>query len=174
MKIIDIGCGSVRWNNINNLPVTGVDINENMLDYAIKKNRLQTKIVWNLEKGGIDLEDEMFDIVILSEVLEHMEDPAKLLREANRLSKRNGHIIITVPLDTAISLWRILFEIGCFIRGDLLGQEYFKERCGHIQHFSVEDITQILEKSGYSIVEKNITILNIGIIAQKKSSAPAD
>ena len=166
MKILDIGSGSVRWNNCD-LPVTGVDINKKMLDYAQKKGRIEKGVVWNLDDKGIPLKNEHFDFVILSDVLEHLEDPRKILNEAVRLLKKQGFLIITVPLDSGLSPWRVLFEIGCFIRGDILGQEYFKKRCGHIQHFSVKDVASMLEDNGFSIIEKNITILNIGILAKK-------
>jgi len=166
MRIIDIGCGSVRWNNLH-LPVVGVDINENMLNHAIKKNRIQKKILWNINNGQMDIGARTFDFVILSEVLEHMEEPLKLLKEANRLTRKDGFLVLTVPLDNGISVWRILFEIGCLIRGDILGDEYFKGRCGHIQHFSFEDLALLLEKAGYLVVEKDITLLNIGLVAQK-------
>ncbi len=43
------------------------------------------------------LADESFDAVVLSEVVEHLEDPGAGLREAARITKRGGRILVTVP-----------------------------------------------------------------------------
>ncbi|MBI5227689.1 class I SAM-dependent methyltransferase [Candidatus Micrarchaeota archaeon] len=167
-RILDIGSGSSSWNT-SKLPVTAVDVNEGMLNYGQEKGYIKDAIVHDL-KSKLPLGDKSFDFAVISEVLEHLEDPAKEIGEAFRVLKEGGFLIITVPLDTPLSPWQVLFEIGCFIRGDLLGNQYFKNRCGHIQHFSVESISGILEKNGFVIVEKNIGLLNIGIIAQRSEN----
>jgi SAM-dependent methyltransferase len=43
------------------------------------------------------LANESFDAVVLSEVVEHLEDPGKGLGEAARITKRGGRILVTVP-----------------------------------------------------------------------------
>lgn len=45
--------------------------------------------------GRIPLEDDAVDTVMLVEVLEHLEDPAALLREARRVAR--GHVLVTTP-----------------------------------------------------------------------------
>jgi SAM-dependent methyltransferase len=43
------------------------------------------------------LADSSFDAVVLSEVVEHLEDPAAGLAEAARLTKPGGRVLVTVP-----------------------------------------------------------------------------
>ncbi|MBU0532573.1 methyltransferase domain-containing protein [Candidatus Micrarchaeota archaeon] len=167
MKILDIGCGSSSWNSCK-LPVTGLDINEKMLEYGKSKGYLKNAVIGNLI-DKLPVKDESFDFVIISEVLEHLVGPEKTIHESWRVLKKSGILIVTVPLDTTFSPWKILFGIGCFIRGNILGNEYYRNNCGHIQHFSVKKLEDLLKTNGFKIIEKNITILNIGIIAQKVS-----
>lgn len=166
MMIADLGCGSSSWNTTK-LSVTGVDINLQMIEYGKSIGTIKDSIIADLDKP-IPIENEKFDFVVMSEVLEHMENPEKQINEAKRILKKGGFLIITIPLDRFLSPWQIFFEIGCFLRGDLLGNEYFKKRCGHIQHFSAQSMIELLKKNQFKIAEKNITALNIGIIAQKQ------
>jgi SAM-dependent methyltransferase len=124
-------------------------------------------VEFDLDKGKLPIADGSFDFVVFSEVLEHLHTPQREVKEAWRVLKRGGFIVVTVPLDTFLSPWQVFFEIGCFIRGDILGDGYYRKRCGHIQHFSVKTMSALLERSGFKVVEKDITLLNIGIIAMK-------
>jgi SAM-dependent methyltransferase len=47
--------------------------------------------------------NEVFDAVILSEVVEHLEHPAEALYEINRTMKKNGILIISVPYKEKIT-----------------------------------------------------------------------
>ncbi len=165
MKILDLGSGSSSW-NITKLPLTALDLNQDMLKQGKRLGHNKDFIVADLEQK-LPIDRETFDFVVMSEVIEHLTEPKKQIREAYRVLKKGGFLIVTVPLDTPLSPWQILLETGCFIRRDILGNEYFKNRCGHVQHFSVESIGKLLESCWFTIVEKNITFLNIGIIAQK-------
>lgn len=49
------------------------------------------------DASNIPIEDNMFDAIICSELLEHVYSPHKVLREASRILKPDGKIIITAP-----------------------------------------------------------------------------
>lgn len=52
----------------------------------------------DLEHDVLPVEDEIYDIVICCEVLEHMEiDPMFMLSEVNRVLKTNGKLLLTTP-----------------------------------------------------------------------------
>jgi len=46
---------------------------------------------------------ESFDLIILSEVLEHLDKPAQALAEAHRVLKTNGILLVSVPYNETIS-----------------------------------------------------------------------
>lgn len=94
-KIIDIGCGTGK--NIEELQklglVFGLDNSKEALNFC-KKKGLKNLILGRAEKT--DLKDNFFDIITLLDVLEHTDDE-KTLKEMNRILKKGGLIIITVP-----------------------------------------------------------------------------
>jgi len=47
--------------------------------------------------GPLPLETESIDTIILSDVLEHLSQPASLWKEMARLLTRSGHVIMNVP-----------------------------------------------------------------------------
>jgi SAM-dependent methyltransferase len=46
----------------------------------------------------IPVEDERFDYVVFNQVLEHVPEPAAVLRELNRVLKKSGRILCSTPL----------------------------------------------------------------------------
>jgi 2-polyprenyl-3-methyl-5-hydroxy-6-metoxy-1,4-benzoquinol methylase len=50
-----------------------------------------------------ELPEQSADVVILTEVLEHIEYPHEVLNEVYRLLKPNGYFIISVPWDHPFS-----------------------------------------------------------------------
>ena len=165
-EILDIGSGSASWNT-GRLPVTGLDQNEAMLEYGKGKGYLRDSITWDLGKVPLPVPDGSFDYIVISEVLEHLDEPQAIIRESFRILRRGGLLIATVPLDTPFSAWNVLFSLNCFLLGDLLGNEYYRNRCGHVQHFSARSISALMENEGFGIVGKDVTVLNIGLVAKK-------
>ena len=94
-EVLDSGCGSMPYKNIilenNNVrSYLGLDI-ETGLDYQGAK----ADVLWD---GNImPFEDQSFDVVISTEVLEHVPDPEKYLAEIKRVLKPGGIFFFTVP-----------------------------------------------------------------------------
>lgn len=44
-----------------------------------------------------EFEDERYDLILCTQVLEHVEDPAQVCRELFRILKPGGHVVITAP-----------------------------------------------------------------------------
>lgn len=101
-RILDAGCGRGFYlYGINSYKfvkeIHGIDINEKYLKIA--KNINQDKRV-KIKKSNIyklPYENNSFDLIICSEVLEHLKDDKKALKELHRVLKPNGKLIITVP-----------------------------------------------------------------------------
>ena len=90
--IIDVGCGNgIICNALaDSYEVLGVDISETALTY-VKTPKLLASAT------DIPLPDHSYDLVLSSEMLEHLTDPelALAISELKRLSKR--YIIVSVP-----------------------------------------------------------------------------
>lgn len=147
-KIIDLGCGSCDWNQ-EKLDVFGVDLNQNFLKLAKQNKRLSDYKVTGAGETGLPAGS--FNIATAFEFLEHVNDYEKIITEANRLLKEGGFFIISVPYDVLFSLWRPLFFAQVLFRGYVLNEEYYKIRCGHVNHFSPRKLCRVLIKNGFSV-----------------------
>lgn len=102
LKILDAGAGELK----NKKYCAHLDyVSQDFCQYdgSGDGNGLQTN-AWNTDKIDIvgDIEniavaDESFDVVLCSEVLEHLPNPVSALNELHRLLKQGGIIIITAP-----------------------------------------------------------------------------
>ena len=95
-RILDIGCGVgtyVRKFREFSQHVWGIDV-------ELDRVQAGSRDVPNLAAArGEDIPygDATFDVVFLHEVLEHVEDDARVVREAYRVLKPGGHMVIFVP-----------------------------------------------------------------------------
>lgn len=96
-RVIDIGCGLGTLLELLPLPKKskfGLESNE----YAVnecKKRGLNVILHRNIRK--LPLTDGTFDMVILNEVLEHLDSPSEILKEIRRILKVKGLVVITTP-----------------------------------------------------------------------------
>ncbi|HOW26902.1 MAG TPA: glycosyltransferase [Elusimicrobiota bacterium] len=148
MKIVDFGAGSCCWNT-ESLPVYGIDLNENLLAHGKERGRLAGYHVGDIVQS--DLPAQSSDIVVAAEVLEHIVDVDAAVAQAHRLLKDGGVFIVSVPHDTALSAWRLLFAFHRVFQGIVLRNDYYRHQCGHVHRFSMEAIRNLLVSRGFSI-----------------------
>lgn len=97
-KILDIGCNEGYLGaaiKMSDNEVVGVDINEQSIVKA--KEVLDDAHVVNVLEEKIPYPDKYFDVIIMTEVIEHFLLPEDVMKEARRLLKDDGFIIITTP-----------------------------------------------------------------------------
>jgi len=101
LVILDYGCG--LGNNFNNLLKFGLEIDVVDINvYVIKKLRKKFKdeirirpfLLKNFKKRTFE---NKYDLIVCTEVLEHVKDKDKLIKKLRRLLKRKGFLIISVP-----------------------------------------------------------------------------
>ncbi len=63
--------------------------------------------------------DGVFDVVMSGELLEHIDDPADLVREMARVCKPGGWVSLSTPNETAYN--RDKQHVWAFAEGDVLG-----------------------------------------------------
>ncbi len=171
-KLVDLGCGNCWWNSTG-LPVTGVDINGKMLRWAKRNGRLRDfKVVEDISKTG--LKTHGYDLVIMTEVLEHLFDLKGSLAEVDRLLKDKGQFLLTVPYDYFMGPFFVLFNLNCIFQGFVLGSVYHRYRCGHIHHYDKGRLKMVLETNGFTL--KQIFVVNgllLYAIAEKSGKTPS-
>jgi SAM-dependent methyltransferase len=151
MKVADLGCGNCFW-NAELIPVSGVDINEKMLKWAKDKGRLRDYTVSSdLSKTSLPTRSQ--DIVVMSEVMEHLVVHKPVLDEVERILKPDGIFIVTVPYDYFMGPFFVLFNLNCLYMGYVKGSRYHKYRCGHINHFTKTRLNETLCLNGFEMTK---------------------
>jgi SAM-dependent methyltransferase len=98
MRVCDVGCSYgellAALRSQRGCDVTGVDFNPKMVAYGRRRG---VPIVHGTLKDAM-FEDGTFDVVTLTEYLEHESSPLSVLAECRRVTRPGGFIAIEVPL----------------------------------------------------------------------------
>ena len=163
-SIVDIGCGhgGVCHELIKQgFDVSGIEINQDAIKSLKEKG---FKILQSDITKPFDIVDR-FNIVCILDVLEHLFDPYLLLKEAKKITKKDGYIIVMIPLYfDIVDRFKILFT-GSVISMDNLcyGKEHYSKfrsyNYDHIRFFRPSDIFEMGESLGLKVdkVEYNVT-----------------
>lgn len=93
-KILDVGCGSgdkvVKMSQVGFKNILGIDP---FIEKDIYYNSGASVL-----KKSIDEMDGQFDMIMLHHSLEHMNDQHAIMKEIHRLLKREGSVIIRIPV----------------------------------------------------------------------------
>jgi ArsR family transcriptional regulator len=100
LRVADLGCGegyltieASRWAKT----VIAVDRSRAVLDRAraLAKRRRVRNVIWKRgELERLPVRDEAVDVVLLSQALHHAADPARALREAHRILRPGGRVLV--------------------------------------------------------------------------------
>lgn len=98
IKVLDIGAGGSPYGKMiaaKGYKYFSQDFQQLNDDQIREGSYSKIDYVCNAENLPID--DESFDIIICTEVLEHVPDPSKVIKEMVRVLKKGGRIVITIP-----------------------------------------------------------------------------
>ena len=136
-SILDVGAGEgfvlekLRKNKIGK-KLEGIEY----MDEAIALGKKTNPLV-KIKKGDIyklPYKDNAFELIICTEVMEHLEDPKMALAELKRVTSK--HIILSVPNEP-------LFTIQRFLRGKNMMK--LGDHPEHIQHWNSETFRAFVE-----------------------------
>ncbi|MFQ6119984.1 MAG: class I SAM-dependent methyltransferase, partial [Methanosarcinales archaeon] len=96
-SVLDIGCGNGFLSydivvNVKNVKLFGIDLNKSNIEFA-KKNFHHPYLKFVVGNALKDLPDEKFDVVILSNVLEHIENRVEFLTQIRDKIKPSKYLI---------------------------------------------------------------------------------
>lgn len=93
--ILDLGCGTGAWLARLMAPgrtLVGVDLEREQ--FGLSEARCVT---CNLDRDDLPLEARSFDLVSALEVIEHLENPGRLVAQAARVLKPGGRFLLSTP-----------------------------------------------------------------------------
>lgn len=100
-KVLDAVCGTGNLTLLlaENNHVTGIDFNESMLNIAAgKTSHASSVILWKGDVTKLPFKASTFDAVTSVNVIYHLDNPQDAIKEAWRVLKPNGLLVITSPL----------------------------------------------------------------------------
>src|ERR1035437_7725878 len=92
-KVLEVGCFTGEISILlaeNFMKYTAIDIDENAIQLALKKNILENLSFIHMNAEAIKFNESEFDIVICSHVYEHVPNPSVLMNEIFRVLKPDG------------------------------------------------------------------------------------
>ena len=151
-KILDIGCFTgylMDRLKKNDNDVYGVDISKDAIKLAKNKG---LKCSQGDVDNGLKFPNKIFDIIVIGEIIEHIFDTDKVIREIRRMLKDDGQIIITTPNIASLNR-RIRLTLGDnpYIDIGVLNDDNKTTASGHIRYFTFKNLKILLERNGFKV-----------------------
>lgn len=142
-SILDVGCG--EGFTLNRLKENGIGKKLEGIEYKKEAIELGKKTYPDIKitEGSIynlPYKDNSFDLVLCTEVLEHLDDPSKALEELIRVSKK--YLVLSVPNEP-------FFMFAQFVRGKNWSR--FGNDIEHINHWTMFGFPKFIKKSAPNI-----------------------
>lgn len=149
LKILDYGCGvgtislylASRGHN-----VIGLDVSKNAIKAAktnAKKLKLKNVKFFLADKINRNKMKKMFDLVLMIEVIEHVPDDKKVIKEVSSYLKKDGYLILTTP-----SIEAPLYKLGLL--------KSFDEKVGHLRRYTQLNLTQLVGNAEIKIIKFSV------------------
>lgn len=166
-SILDIGCGngniSLALGSLG-YTVKGIDISETSIKNSQQRNKFSNVHFQTQDAEDLPSQNVSFDAIVCSEVLEHLQQPEKLISIIHLLLKPKGVLIVTVPngygprelLVTRPVIWLVKNGVGGFIDKTKNALKYSNstvqsdnQDLTHIQFFRKKTLAKILHKYAF-------------------------
>jgi len=150
-RILNVGSGpgvDIEF-LVNENEVHAIDIVEETLQIAASKGFIPHNI--DLNMGYLPFKKDYFDVIIATDILEHLFQPKKLLCEIHRVLKKDGFAIVSVPNHFYWNMRiRILTGKGIVLPFHNSNEwDYF-----HIRFFTLRSFKKLLNEIGFVIIEE--------------------
>ena len=137
IKCLDIGTADgLMLSKLNNLfnfeEALGIDASKDLIETNSDK-KIELRVA---DAENMPFEDNHFDLVISCAVIEHVNNPDKMIKECLRVTKKNGILIITSPNPIHN---KIAEKIKYFTKGE------------HIEPLSLKKIKELLRSNSFEV-----------------------
>lgn len=172
-EILDVGCGNgviSRSLGQHGFRVKGIDISEKAIEKARSLNTLSNVNFDVVSAEQLVANGHRYQAVICSEVLEHLNDPGKLLKVLHESLDENGILIVTVPngkgpRETFVTkpvialqkkdnwVWKSLKRIKSFFGYKGTTVQSDADDLTHIQFFTKNSLEALAKRNNFQIVK---------------------
>lgn len=169
MEAIDVGCGSGAITRLlleKGAKVTAVDYSEEMLKVCSKGLeglRREDYVLINCDANSLHVQDNKFDLLVSSGLLDYLSDTRGALQEFYRVLKPGGNIIFTVPKTPS------LFSLLRTMPGN-----YIKRKIFYLPPIEVvlskKDIIRLFSETGFILKGLKSFYTTMWIVSGEKTS----
>jgi O-antigen biosynthesis protein len=147
-QVVDFGCATgyfAQFLKQRSCKVVGVELNPDAAKMA--ESCCDQVLVADLDMVSIPelFGGQQFDVVVFGDVLEHLRDPWRVLREAHQILNPDGYVIASIP-NIAHGAIRLALLQGEFEYSDMGILDNT-----HLRFFTRETVEDLFEKTGYLI-----------------------
>ncbi len=157
-KILDVGCAS-GWflsevsKAFPKASCCGIDLYKEAIYYGRKQYKnLKLK---QADAHKLPYPNNSFDVVICCEVLEHVEDPKRVLREISRVMTPNGSLVIEI--DSGNFLFQLVWYWWTNLRKGVWVD-------AHVHSFNIDKLGKLFNENGFSLVKKKTFNFSMGVV----------
>lgn len=145
--VLDVGCGEgILGKRFKDLGITVTGIEKDQRSSKEAEKYLDRVICCDIERNEPGLEEKSFDCMIFGDILEHVYDPQKFLREYKRYLKDNGIVIASIPnIRYYKVIIRLLFGSWDYVDSGILD-------ASHVRFFTLINIKEMFSEAGFKII----------------------
>ena len=149
-RVLDVGCGfghmGKRLREERDIEVVGIENEERAIDVA--KDNVDKLIVGNVESMKLPFEHGYFDCLVYGDVLEHLREPWRILKEHSCYLKNGGFCIASIPNISHYSIIKgLLNDLWEYKPSGILDET-------HLRFFTLEGARSMFRNAGYTIEEE--------------------
>jgi 2-polyprenyl-3-methyl-5-hydroxy-6-metoxy-1,4-benzoquinol methylase len=176
-KVLDVGCGNgiiSRGIGSHGYRVYGIDISDKAIEKAKMLTKLENVTFDNISAEQLVADGNKYDAVICSEVLEHLNDPGKLLKVLYESLDNGGVLIVTVPNGKGPRemfvtkpvirmqkknnwMWRTLPKVKKLLGYTGTTVQSDADDLTHVQFFTKNSLEGLAEANNFKIVKFGVT-----------------
>lgn len=149
-KAFDIGCGNGRLLYLlkkNGWTVKGLELSTLLADSIREKLQIEVSVSDFLTFTSA--KQDLFDLVILRHVLEHLPDPFSAMNKIHSFLKSGGHAVLEFPYIEAMDL-----KFKRFLQRKNIYRKKYPEnyKPGHCNEYSKTSFEYLTQKTGFAII----------------------
>ncbi len=142
-KVLDVGCAAGFFLKVakeNGWDAKGVEPNRWLGEQGRKNYNVD---IFSGYFEDAKLEDKSFDVVTMWDVIEHIPKPKEALKEANRVLKENGTLLVSTPDFSSVF-------------AKMFGRRWWFFLSHHLFYFTPKTMGNMLKDSGFEVVKTKL------------------
>jgi 2-polyprenyl-3-methyl-5-hydroxy-6-metoxy-1,4-benzoquinol methylase len=171
-EVLDVGCGNgviSRSLGKQGLKIRGIDVSETTIEKARSLNTLPNVRFEVISAEKLVADGVRYHAIICSEVLEHLNDPNKLVGVLHQVLHKDGVLIVTVPNGKGPrevfvtkpiialqkrnkNIWKVVKRLKSAFGYRGTTAQSSAEDLTHIQFFTKSSLEQLAAKNNFKIV----------------------